>query len=1047
MRRVLMASTGLWVLAAGTPALAQTVIDTKVTTPLRTATAKAGAPDNIQISDKGSVTPAGGTAVTIDSNNSVSNAGTIQITDVNDAVGIAAQAGVSGEIKNTGKIILDETYTPSDADKDGDLDGPFAQGSGRVGIRTGGAFTGAISNAGEITVEGNDSAGIRLGGPLTGAFTNTGKINVLGDRAVGVRLADTTGDVTLGGSIVATGVGAVGARLDGNLTGALVVQGTVAATGYRYTTAPGDASKLDPEDLLQGGPALLIAGDVSGGIVLSNATDKVADVVGYGGAPAMLIGAAGRAVAIGPVAGTTPGAGLQIAGKVSGIGVYAGVASTALQIGGLGGAVTIANGISVGGTVQATAVGANATAIRIGPGASAPVLTVAGTVSAAGGAAAALSTGVFVEAGASLPTIRNSGTIRATASGKEGSTAAILDRSGTLTAIENSGAISATGADPARNVAIDLSLNTSGATVRQVAPASGSTAPTIAGAVLFGSGNDTLELTTGTMVGDAGFGAGANRLVMGGASGFAGTASFGAGADAITIDGTARFEGGADFGGGQDTLSIAGKGVFIGRLANAGSLAVTVASGGGTFGTNGPASIGSLALGDGSILSVALDRTNPGASLVQVAGATTIGAGSKLALRVTGGDDVVGRYVVLRSGTLTGAGNLSLSDTAIPFLYKGVLGTAASEITLDIARRTKSELGFNAAQAGAFDAIDAALAGDAKVAASVRGIYDGVAFRAAVDQLLPNFAGGVFEAATLASRATTRQLQEPAGEFSEEGGLGFWLAPVGWNAKKGARDTIRYDVNGWGIATGVEHKTAAGNFGLAFGYLKGRASEGVAANRVDQRQYELSATWRGRWGGFAASARAGAARVLFDGQRFFEGTIGSEKVSRQTRGDWNGILYSAAASLSYELPVGAISLRPVLAFDYYRLDEDAYRETGGGKAVDLIVRKRSSDELAVTASLAAGLNFGGIHRYDQWSRIEVEAGRRERIAGALGSTTASFADGTPFTIDPEARTGGWVGKIRAITGTSEIRLSAEGGAEQRYGNVALTARAALQFAF
>mgnify|MGYP007076400440 CR=1 FL=1 len=88
----------------------------------------------------------------------------------NGATGIFANAGTAGGITNssTGKIIIDESYTPTDIDNDGDLDGPFAVGSNRVGIATGGAFTGNIVNSGEITIEGNNSAGIRLGGPLTG---------------------------------------------------------------------------------------------------------------------------------------------------------------------------------------------------------------------------------------------------------------------------------------------------------------------------------------------------------------------------------------------------------------------------------------------------------------------------------------------------------------------------------------------------------------------------------------------------------------------------------------------------------------------------------------------------------------------------------------------------------------------------------------------------------------------------------------------------------------------------------------------------------------
>src|SRR3546814_5351634 len=70
-----------------------------------------------------------------------------------------------------------------------------------------------------------------LGGPLTGKFTNDGTISVLGDRALGVGLQDVTGDVRLAGTITAAGVDAIGARLAGDVTGALVVQGNLAATG------------------------------------------------------------------------------------------------------------------------------------------------------------------------------------------------------------------------------------------------------------------------------------------------------------------------------------------------------------------------------------------------------------------------------------------------------------------------------------------------------------------------------------------------------------------------------------------------------------------------------------------------------------------------------------------------------------------------------------------------------------------------------------------------------------------------------------------------
>src|SRR3546814_16127159 len=94
-----------------------------------------------------------------------------------------------------------------------------------------------------------------LGGPLTGKFTNDGTISVLGDRALGVGLQDVTGDVRLAGTITATGVDAIGARLAGDVTGALVVQGNLGATGYRVPPPPADPSKPAADDLLKHGTA------------------------------------------------------------------------------------------------------------------------------------------------------------------------------------------------------------------------------------------------------------------------------------------------------------------------------------------------------------------------------------------------------------------------------------------------------------------------------------------------------------------------------------------------------------------------------------------------------------------------------------------------------------------------------------------------------------------------------------------------------------------------------------------------------------------------
>ena len=79
----------------------------------------------------------------------------------------------------------------------------------------------------------------------------------------------------------------------------------------------------------------------------------------------------------------------------------------------------------------------------------------------------------------------NSGIIASTLSSDSGTAAAIVDRSGTLALVQNNGAIGVTNTGLGdTGIAIDLSANTSGAIVRQIAASSGRPDPTIYGKIL-----------------------------------------------------------------------------------------------------------------------------------------------------------------------------------------------------------------------------------------------------------------------------------------------------------------------------------------------------------------------------------------------------------------------------------------------------------------------------------------------------------------------------------------------------------------------------------
>jgi hypothetical protein len=1064
MRHFLLASTCLVALAA--PVAAETTISTTVTGPVRTSTVKTGGlPDDILINSSGVVNGNASGGVIIDSNHKLNNQGTIQIGNINNVAGVDVMAGVTSDITVSGKIIVDEPFTPTDADNDGDLDGPFATGTGRFGIRTNGAMTGniLIAQGGTITVEGNNSAGIYLGGPLTGNFRHDGGTNILGNNSIGVRLSDVSGNTRLAGSITARGQGAIAVQSTGNIGGAMVLQGAITATGYRFTTPPADPSKLDADDLLQGGPAVSIEGNVAKGIILAvppkdnsttdadedddgieDAKEGSAAIISFGSAAALRIGSAG-AITIGATENTGTGFGLIVDGGMLGDGLYTGVDGNGLQIGGLGGTVSIANGIGVGatGTIQARSLDRNATAVRLGAGATTPELRNAGKILAStGNNALATATAVDVVVGANLPILRNSGEIKAT-SGTDGTATAIIDRSGMLALIENSGAITASGAaaTSTRNVAIDLSANTTGATVKQTAVASGIAAPTITGDIKFGTGSDTLDVADGKLTGNVSFGAGANKFLLSGDAVADGKLTFGAGADIITTGGTSVFNGSVDFGGGADTLTIGGTSSFTGQLTNATGLAVSVQKG--TFGVVKTASIASLNVTDGGTLAVTLSQAAGESSQLNVSGTASFATGSKLQLNVANVADAEGHFVVINAGTLTGASNLAASTDLLPFLYKGTLSVAGNQVAVDIARKNATELGLNRSESAAYGAIYEALTTDDDIGDSFLAIRNQEEFVGQLRQMLPEHAGGTFEAVTMGDRTLARMLNDPKTPYKEDGGTDIWFGQVAWGSSKSIGNTAGYEIGGWGATGGAEISTKLGRFGASLSYLWGKDDDKATDNTVNASQYSIAAHWRLQAGGLQVAARGSYSFISFKGKRFFTAGEGDEAIERTIKGDWNGSLFSATAFGSYELWAGSFFIRPSAGVEYYRLSEDGYQEAGGGSALDLAVDKRKSDEMAVNGLMIAGFEWGAYRPDEGYFRFELEGGRRQIVGGSLGKTSARFEDGETFTLTPEDRESGWVGRIRGIGGNSTFRIAGEVGAEEREHKVGLSARASL----
>ncbi|MEW4466205.1 autotransporter domain-containing protein [Parasphingorhabdus sp. JC815] len=987
------------------PLHAETVIDDAQTTAIATDN------DDIRITKDGSIKLDSAAAVTVNSDNDVTNEGKIQVSDADGAQGIFAQAGRTGAITNKGSITIDEDYTLKDDDDDGDLDGPFAKGENRFGIRTEGAFTGSVINSGTITVEGNDSAGISLDGPLAGSLNQSGQIAVVGDNSVGVRTDAVTGDVTLRGNITAQGEGAIGAAITGPVGGALLIQGAISSTGYRNTSPSGDTSDLDGDDLLQGGPALVISDDVAGGILfdirpanndpdeddedndgIEDAKEGNAIVTSFGEAPAVQIGSASDTVTIGAVAGAAAdGNGVVINGTIQGKGVYEGVAGNGLAIGGLGSETEIVGGILVNGTVSAKSIDDNATAIRIGDKATVPQISNTGTIMATGGDADSSAVyAILVEEGGSLASITNSRTISAEAA-KEGSAGAIIDRSGTLSSIENSGTISAASGEAGSAIAIDLSENNSGATVRQIVQ-NDNAAPAIRGDVRFGSGADVFDIAGGTVTG------------------------------------------GLDFGGGADSLIVSGDSMFRGKLTGASGATVNV-NGGALFATNvAPVDIASLNVTDEGALGIVIDGKSGNFTRFEVAGSANFDAGSKLDIKLVSVSESEGRYQIIDAGTLTGGNNLESDSIIQSYMFKSSIASddAQGAVWVDIERKTATEMNLSSSQTSAYDAVFVVLDNDAGVASSFLGATSAETFGETIQQMLPDHAGGVFATVSKGSRSTARFLTDPVAPYSDQGGWGFWLQQTVWDLSKGRGQTDSYDITGLGSTAGIEVETGGfGNLGISLGYLNSNDSDADAANEVDSDQFEFAGYWRAQWGGLRAFARGSYAKINFDSRRRFTSENSGERVERFATADWSGDLYSLAGGLAYELSLGRVSLRPGVSVDYYNLKEEGYTETEGGEAFNLIVEGRDSDELALNTTMAAALNFGDTDPGGMWLRAEVEGGYRQIIGGELGNTVARFAGGDAFTLSADTRTDGWLGGLRLVGGTGKLSVAGEVSAEEQ----------------
>lgn len=1018
MRILLATAVAIAPLMAATGAMAEVVISTVRTTPVTTSNASGtGTADDIRIAEGGGITLASGTAVTVDSNHDFSTGGASSITmalAANGATAVLVNAGVTSDISIGSTISITDTIeTYPDTDNDGDIDGPWATGSDRYGIRyaagapvTGNLLVGAL---GSIGVEGNNSYAISIESGLIGNIQSQGAIRVFGDNSVAIRTQGVTGDITLLGSVTARGMNTSAVSIGGDVGGRLTLQGEINATGYRYTSRGSEAfeAKLDADDKLQGGPAVIIAGSVAGGVVvdrpptdtdaantdedgdgIADGTEGTGNINSYGSAPAIIVASTTQAITLGAVGAGDNNFGFINRGTITGQGIYEGITANAVVFGGNAGqTVTIEGGVRNQGTVAALASGASATAYHFGIGASTPRFVNVGTIT--GGVAsdvAANSTAIQIDAGASLPSFTNNGSILASAGGGAATVTAINDLSGTLVSITNTRSLQATlntnaAGDPVTGstTAINVAANTTGVTIVQTGVASTPSAldpdtdgdgvpdsvePIIVGDIRLGSGADLVDIRNGVVFGNI---------------------DFGLGADTLSITGGAIVRSALSDVGGDLTINVS-NGILDARHANA--LDVTTLNVG----------------ADGNLI-VTIDPANSTSGGFNVSGAATLADGAGLGVRFTSLLTTPERFTLINAATLNyGALDLAAIENNSPYLYMVAAGAdvPAGQVFVDVRRRTADEADLIAVEAAMFDSFYSTLGGAG--AESVRNAFLAQAGREdfinLYEQLLPDHAGGPLLSLSSGVDAVTRALTG-RNASAAPGETSAWVQEINFYADKDKTDTYGFRSEGFGVAGGIERGSGLGAVGISLAFTSSDLEdpESEAEEVLSASLLELGLYWRAQGQYWTTWARAAAGYATFESERRFVGA----GLNLSNESDWNGFTLAAAGGVSYERNFGRFSIRPEAYAEFFSLSEEGHVETGGGDGFDLEIDDRDGHLFSATAAVNFGMSMGE----NSWLRPEVRVGWRQNISVDPGETIARFRSGGPdFTLDGGSIEGG-----------------------------------------
>ncbi|WP_235075806.1 autotransporter outer membrane beta-barrel domain-containing protein [Asticcacaulis sp. AC460] len=1065
-------SLTLAALSLAGPTLAATTISTATTAPVNTTTT-----GDLTVSSTGSITLTSGTAITVNSDNDVTLNGKIDMAkSAAGSTGILIDGGRTSDLIVNANITVTDDYTATDTkNTDTILDGPFADDKTRYGIRStgttpfignfefkSGASTATGTPVNIIQVEGSNAYGIRFENNVQGNLTMDGGIKMEGDNNTAVSLENgVTGTTYLSGVIATHGTGSSAVKLAGEFDGSVIIDGSY--TGYGYATIDAlanDALKkvlATPEDMGQSGVLVDIRGNVDKGILIGSTvsdsstsstdedgngipddTQTTASLTSYGGQPALRIASDSQDLTIGglvynasAVSPPTVNYALSIRGTINGSGLYRNVNATGVQLGGLGHAVNLANGIQVKGQVLGNAVGGIATGLLVGSGATTPRLDIDGKVQATAIRSLLTTTSgttttydivagearaIDIAAGATLPVInvKTSGGILAVSAGTQNKAVAIRDSSNSLINITNNGLISAslTSADDNgdsvnealvnRAIAIDTRTNSAGLTLTQVDTNPGDTkadtdipAPAILGDILLGSGNDAISSSGGNIVGNI------------------------------------------DYGTGANSFTVTNKATYFGKMTNGtgGTVALNITDGavallGGTHLNTTTVNVGAT-----STLSLVVDTATPTTPMLVGTGAVTFATGAKMNLAPTKLFTDPKTFTLLTGSSIDLGG---LTPT-VSYLYTANLSKNAgnTELYANMRLKTQSEAAFSDNQYAALVPVLTVIAKDSAAETQVMAQMTKEGFDRVYNQYLPDYSGENILGLSLGSHSLNRSLGSLTLIPGNDAGQ-YWLQEYGYHTTRDYADTAGFESTGFSFAAGREAEVYGNQtVGFYLSYTSATPTDTFAVSEEEMINSDVTVGgyWRLKTGAFKGWAHAGIGFTNFESLRQ------NSTLAYTSKAEWSGFSYSGGVGASVDYKLGKFSVTPMVLADYYALSEKEHAESGGGDYFDLSIGKRDSHLLSSTAML--NFSYGRF-----FLKPELWVGYKQNISAEIADTVAMFKNGAPFTLTGgDLEGGGPIAGFRVSADNEWSYFGIEGDYEKQdtYTNYSIALRTRFQF--